>query len=276
MSDGITAQNIVEYLENRDDFDLELFAHRELIARGWPAHHGGTYVDSVTGKFRQYDVRAIKPFANSTYVSLSVECKSLTQEHPLLVSRVPRSLLDSYHHLTACLDDPDVPNAVSFSVKKSGERLPLYRTDDMVGKAITQVHWDKKAGGGRLTTSDSETHEKWSQALASTADNLEGAGTFSGDGAAYTFHMPVLLVSDHTLWVVDYADDGTRAEPRQEDEATLFVGREYKCGLEQCLHLTHLHIYTRTGFKAMLGNLASPTGLLWDRMFGFLFRPEKS
>src|ERR1700730_3534769 len=113
MSNEITAQNIVEYLENRDDFDLELFAYRELIAIGWPAHHGGNYVDSVTGKFRQYDVRAIKPFANSTYVSLSVECKSLTPEHPLLISRVPRSSLDSYHELTTCIDDPNVPDVVS-------------------------------------------------------------------------------------------------------------------------------------------------------------------
>src|ERR1700743_2097038 len=119
MADEITSRKIAEYLDAPDDFDLDLFAHREITSRGWLAHHGGTYKDQVTGKIRQYDIRGICRFSHGTYVSLAVECKSLSKENPIVLSRVPRSSLDSYHNITKCADDPNVENVVAFSVEKS-------------------------------------------------------------------------------------------------------------------------------------------------------------
>jgi hypothetical protein len=31
--------------------------------------------------------------------------------------------------------------------------------------------------------------------------------------------------------------------------------------------MSHLHIYTRTGFGNMLGNYASLSGMMWERTF---------
>jgi hypothetical protein len=58
MRKEITQADIAEYLVTQSDFDLELFVDRSLQERGITTSHGGSYFDSVTGKSRQYDVRA--------------------------------------------------------------------------------------------------------------------------------------------------------------------------------------------------------------------------
>jgi len=95
----ITEADIQKYLDDRDDFDLELFAFRTLKANGWFAELGGTYVDPVLGKPRQYDVRARIRFSQGIEreLYLAVECKSLTKENPLVVSCVPRPIRESLH-----------------------------------------------------------------------------------------------------------------------------------------------------------------------------------
>jgi len=47
---ALSADHIKEYLNTQDDFDLDLSVYRTLIERGVPAQHGGTYIDSVTGR----------------------------------------------------------------------------------------------------------------------------------------------------------------------------------------------------------------------------------
>src|ERR1700722_12346696 len=95
----IKGEDIGQYLSDRDDFDLELFAYRTLKAHGWFAELGGTYADPVLGKPRQYDVRARIRFSQGIEreLYLAVECKSLTKENPLVVSRVPRPIRESLH-----------------------------------------------------------------------------------------------------------------------------------------------------------------------------------
>lgn len=51
-------QDIQEYVNARSDFDLELFVYRTLRDKWLAAQHSGTYIDAVTGKYRQFDVRA--------------------------------------------------------------------------------------------------------------------------------------------------------------------------------------------------------------------------
>ena len=45
---SLTANQIEEYLNTEDDFDLELFVYRTLIERGVPAQHGGTYIKTFS------------------------------------------------------------------------------------------------------------------------------------------------------------------------------------------------------------------------------------
>src|ERR1039458_2812506 len=91
----ITDADIDAYLTSQNDFDLELFVYRQFNEHGWDARHGGAYTDRITGKARQFDIRATKcrgvAVGRALVLRFAVECKALTKECPLLVSCVPRT-----------------------------------------------------------------------------------------------------------------------------------------------------------------------------------------
>jgi hypothetical protein len=275
MGQEITADQIQQYLDSRDDFDLELFAYRTLRERGWVVHLGGRYVDPIAGKPRQYDVRARFGFTHRRDLSLAVECKSLSPEFPLVVSRVPRPEVDSYHDVVKRWRRDEIGDT-AFSIERSDPRHPhLYGEGQMVGKAATQIRWNESAK--KFVASDAETYDKWSQAFGSAAELLDLAARQPSDDAnpTFTFVMPVLLVNDGTLWVVDYTEEGARSSPTPADEAQLFVDYNHQVQgryEKHTFHLSHLHIYTRRGFVTVLKNYASPTGMMLERTFGFALR----
>ncbi|HVN45985.1 MAG TPA: hypothetical protein VMT66_12215 [Steroidobacteraceae bacterium] len=269
----IKAEDIQQYLDSRDDFDLELFAYRSLREHGWPSSLGGSYVDPALEKPRQFDVRSRRAFHLGCYINLAVECKSLSPEFPLVVSRVPRPTVESQHDVIRRFWRPEQSDS-SFVIERSGtDQLRLYTAEQPVGKSATQIRWD----GKRLVASDAETYDKWAQALASAAELVETAANASADKKKpiFEFVMPVLLINDRTLWVVDYTEQGVRGTPTPAEDATLFVDRKrvvkgrYASGT---YHLSHLHICTRAAFVRMLKNLDSATGSLFERIFGFAIR----
>jgi hypothetical protein len=267
MGREIQAEDITEYLDSRDDFDLELFAYRALKEHGWFATHGGTYVDPLLGKPRQYDIRARQEFSLKRHLALAVECKSLSAEFPLVVSRVPREPTESHHDVLVRQS-----GSVPFFIDRSDlTRLSLYGAGELVAKAATQIRWSDN--GKKLTASDADTYDKWSQALASAAEFLKVAMQLPTD--ALVFVMPLLLVSDGSLWTVDYTEDGVRGCPAPADEALLFVDRQQTVPAwygPTPYNMTHLHICTRKGFVRLLKNLSQPTGLMLERIFGQALR----
>jgi hypothetical protein len=273
----VTAAAIAEFLDTRDDFDLELFAYRSLADSGWGAHHGGTYHDPVTEKLRQYDVWARNEFAMHCDALLAVECKSLSPEFPLVVSRVPRHAADARHDLIKTWLRPEVGDTATVVESSQAARVQLYAEGAMVGKATTQVRWHDN--GKLLVPSDADTYDKWSQALASATHLVVTAATAKGlpDGKArYSFIMPVLVVSDRTLWVVDYNKSGKREAPMLVDRADLYVDRGVDLKTRAApmrYHLRHLHICTRTGFVQLLAEFGRDGGL-WELLYGWAIRAE--
>jgi hypothetical protein len=280
----ITSQHIGDYLNGRDDFELELFAYRNLLGNGWSSRVGGTYIDRYTKKPRQFDVRAQTKLTPHCYVSLAVECKSLSPESPLIISRIPRPKDEAVgHDLIARWKVPDNVFGASVLEKMHGhvvvERCPsdgrqLYKVGDMVGKAATQIRYQENKK--EFAASDAETYDKWSQALASAAGLIEIASTStqSDQLPIVTFVMPLLLVNDKTLWVVDYDENGGRKAPEPADEALLYVAREH----DFLVHLTnltytmsHLHVCTRTGFINLLRDFGRD-GKMFDRIFSSFAR----
>jgi len=73
---AIDAADIKQYLTSRDDFDLELYVFRIARELHFEASHGGSYQDPVTGKARQYDVRA-RLVRETEQIALAIECKAL-------------------------------------------------------------------------------------------------------------------------------------------------------------------------------------------------------
>jgi hypothetical protein len=192
MGKEITADDITQYLDNRDDFDLELFALRELKAKGWNAHHGGTYTDPITTKPRQYDIQAWFPFSNRCELLLTVECKSLSTEFPLLVSRIPRDPADSHHDVVR--RTLNLSGFTGTAILRPETRHPkLYAEGQMVGKSTAQLKWNENQK--RWVGSDSETYDKWMQALASGAEllSMSTRGQPPDVTPSFTCLLPMLL-----------------------------------------------------------------------------------
>lgn len=259
----ISAKDISDYLVEQDDFNFELKCFHACRSHGLNASHGGTYVDPVSGKPRQFDIRA-SLVHDSCQVQMAIECKNLRTSYPLVISRVPRLSQESFHEVVISIQSKieGLPVAASLPPTSDSIRLTgghsIYTSRGLVGKATTQVgrHLNNK----EFVSGDEEVYEKWSQAVASAYDLIVEAGsecTRQEKTAVFTFVLPILVVADDSLWAVDYSPEGTQAgNPTRIEECTLFLGRDYRDPYPNVTHtLSHLHIYTFSGFEQWLAGL---------------------
>ena len=143
--DPITEADLVEYLDSSSDFAFELRCLERITALGWECQHGGSYVDPVTGKTRQFDLRARRRVELHSH-RCAIECKNLAKNFPLLVLAVPRAADESFHEVIlsypAGLMGGERPyQAPAFQDVCMALRAPeaVYRTGDPVGKSCAQV-----------------------------------------------------------------------------------------------------------------------------------------
>jgi hypothetical protein len=262
LDNPIGVADLQEYLRGHDDFALELELFQHALQLGIAAEHGGTYVDPVTGKPRQFDLR-LQVKAGEHQFLLAVECKNIGRNNPLLISRIPRERDEAFHHVLhsrALQPTEAVPGAVQehARIQKFSNRSSLYPADQPVGKATAQVG---RALNGDLTGADSESYDKWNQALSSAHDLIDRA--LHGDEqtntpARMSVVIPVLVLGDKTLWTVDYTATGSLVgQPVLTEESELYVNREYSVGANTRYRISHLHIYTRTRFRSFLDELAN-------------------
>ena len=147
-------------------------------------------------------------------------------------------------------------------------RYSIYGHGEPVGKSTTQVGRTEK---GDFVGGDGDVFDKWSQALASADDLVARASDAHerhGTPMFFTAVRPVLVVTDGTLWVADYSEEGIlQRDPCLVNEATLFVAREYFSQFHDACVLSHLHIYTRTGIEAFLDRIAYNKADFWEQLF---------
>jgi hypothetical protein len=129
---------------------------------------------------------------------LAIECKSLSSDAPLLVSRVPRPSEDTYHELLHSCQRQNMRDKLAQILRPEGSR-GIYRTGDPTGKRTAQVC---RLSSGAFKDDDRDSYEK-----------------------------PAL--------------------PEM-----------------QSYRISHLHIYTRTGFAAFVQDFSRP-GRVRERMFEF-------
>jgi hypothetical protein len=173
---------------------------------------------------------------------------------------------------------PQIGDTASIIVNTAASRVQFYAAGEMVGKATNQVRWQENRK--KLMASDADTYDRWTQCLAAATHLVRMATARRGpdDGQpSYTFVMPVLVVSDETLWVVDYDEKGTRNQPTKTDAALLYVDRHQdlgtRTGQKARYHLSHLHIHTRKGFVELLNELGDPSGnRSRERVYGWAIR----
>jgi hypothetical protein len=154
-----------------------------------------------------------------------------------------------------------------FDVISVRRTAALYVPGQMVGKSTAQVgHTDR----GGLTGQDSEVYTKWSQALASASDFVaEAARAHEAHGVPEfsTFVMPMLVVSDGTLWAADYSEAGElQSDPYHVQETTVYVGHGQGTPLGPYYTFTHLHFVTRTRLPDILADIAQDAQI-WNKVF---------
>lgn len=64
-----------------------------------------------------------------------------------------------------------------------------------------------------------------------------------------TIILPILVVSDETLWVVDHAENGNvLSPPRQVETTEFYVNARYQIGQGDTYYaISHMHIFTKKG-----------------------------
>lgn len=282
----IDANDIADYLASESDFAFEIRVVKELRRLEFEVEHGGTYIDDVSGKPRQFDVRAT--LANDIRViRLATECKNLKSTFPLLVSCLPRTPDEAFQDISLSVNTkvftfPDSPQ------RDSSLRLPalepslktlriygsncLYHAEMPVGKVVAQIGRDTN---GQFTVNDSEVYGKWSQALSSADDLVSmagGAAEQTPANARLSCVIPALVVPDNTLWMCGFDFDGNRViNPVQCDRIQLYVAKRPACeerglphSIGQPYTLSHLEIVTFTGLKDLVTALTAHRLLMPD------------
>lgn len=277
----ITAQHIRNVIESADDFGHELRVRR--ILRGHKQgqlRHGGTYVDPVTQKPRQYDLRWHVSYFAGFAVSLAIECKNIHVENPVAISGIKRTPRESFHYFIESRTGgnfliekfPAYYDVKSMGVvRRTVEASEMYPTECFVGKSIIRIERSEIGKPPNIVTKyasskDQEIYDRWSQALASATDLvLEARHNAAKYDLAHVFTiiMPVVVLPNRVLWFVEYDENGSLIhDPMEVDQCELFVAREIAVPAEftelppSPFTFSHIHFFTIAGFADFLLTLA--------------------
>lgn len=257
-TDEITETDIEEYLSAHSDFSFELRVLEELNNKGLQCLHSGTYEDPITGKSREFDIRAVLAW-ESKRIHLSVECKNIQKSFPLVLHCMKRKKRESFHELVYVFE-PKRSRGLDFLAEFSRvvRRQPsdgLYPIGQYVAKSADQVG---RRPNGEILATDGGVFEKISQAINSAEGLISQAHYLETDCPVHTLICPVLVVPDGTLWQVKYDDNGSRLGPAEQvEQVPYFVGKEWTVGdLHRITYtLSHLEIVTFSGIAGLIGRL---------------------
>lgn len=254
----ITKTDLEKFIKTQDDFALELFAYSTVRDLGFEATHAGAYNDPITGKTRQFDVRASRSYGQDLHVYLAIETKSLQSSFPLLISQIPRTPRESFQDV---MQTEGYKKILGERVRTVGPRplrldgvSSIYPPNQYVGKAVTQVGYND---AGRFVANDSEVYDKWGQAISSVNDLIRRASALNSlSGIAQrSIVLPVLVVPDGTLWITNYADSGYLQDgPLQTDQVQFYIGvaQQFVPNPDYLFMISHLHVVTKSGLAVLL------------------------
>jgi hypothetical protein len=220
--DPMTAKDLTDFVSRESDFAFEMCVLVQLQTLGFECSHSGTYVDPVTDKVRQYDIRAFRRRAAST-LALAVECKNLRANFPLLLSTVPRTSSEAFHDLVVC--QPKRLHQLRRVETATGERS-AYKLGEPVGKKTDQVGRDFSSG--ELFSNDEATFEKLNQAVNSCKDLILQKPWPTSEAHSRAVAR-VLIVPTGLLWQVDYTEVGKlKTPPRFLARSCLFLDHPWQ------------------------------------------------
>ena len=259
-NDPITKQDIESFVRDDSDFAFEMRVLNRVRELDFECSHSGTYQDPITGKIRQFDIRAEREDRHNCTLLLAMECKNLRASRPLLLSAVPRTSEESFHDVFW----QDSINAFPFI--KPVQENRFYRTGQMVSKKTDQVARGDKNGG--LVTDDSEAFDKLNQAINSCQALIQKCSTRKGPPhPRRSVVMPVLVVPDGMLWQVDYNSEGyIGTPPRQVPRCSFYINHAWPVDRGPSLpplnyRISHLEIVTVGNLEEAVSYWTGPIGV---------------
>ena len=268
----LSASDLNDLLASESDFPFEMAVLAALDSLGFVCDHSHTYIDPVTQKIRQFDIRARLSFGPEHHLHLSIERKNLQTFFPLIVHRVPRRDDEAFHNLIRYWPMPHspVPPITDRSVLRHSDKYSRYRGGDLVGKRFDQV--GKAGSDGSAVIDDSDVFGKLSQALSSANDLVQAAANHNERGLHCV--IPIIVVPDGTLWAMDYDSHGAvTASPHQVEDASYFIRHPWPLDGPGGLVFTvsHLEVHTFTSLRSHVRALIDPPSL---GLFPVSWKPE--
>jgi hypothetical protein len=267
MTMKITPDDVRKVVTEEDDFAHEMRVAATL--REFPAYHvshGGTYTDSITEKPRQYDFR-VSLSKDDTQLFLSIECKNLSPNSPLVVCGRPRLENEAIHDLIHSRVGVHKKGTATFqglssvTLRVKGQDS-FYPPGEFTGKSLLRLKADKQPIS---SISDADVYDKWAQALSSLVDSIHVACRLAHKlykANHYSAFLPLIVVPNDVLWQCEYELSGTMSsKPVIVNECTFFVGREHHTGVElkipfqHAFTISHIHFCTVSGLRSLLSRL---------------------
>lgn len=272
----IDENHLLEFLKKNDqDFIFELKVLEKINSLKnklkIETTYGGSYIDPVTKKTRQYDIRAeIELLGNR--IKLAIECKNLRKYNPLLIYLLKRKKNECYHNMIS--SPPGINGIIIENILSNytyyHEGSEVGKNLIQVGKSINEVKKNNKVGKNKtqvrksineFISGDSDIFEKWSQSISSAYDLINIP--FKENK---TFVIPILVVPDDTLWGARYDDNGELInKPEKLDKCEYFIGKNYQINFIGnsigYYSISHLHIYTFSGLERFLSKFENSNNL---------------
>ena len=261
--DPITKSDIAEYLDKSSDFSFEIKVLQKLTSLGFSCEHAGTYEDPITKKTREFDIRARRYLINEPNfklnISLSVECKNLKDNFPLVVHCMPREESECYLDLIwSSKPEPCLSPFLEYSM-----RVPLENADSpyekltAVGKSSDQV--GRAAHNSDLISNDGDVFDKISQAINASYDLIKEAHYAAEEKTdVVTLVIPILVIPNDRLWSVWYKRTGQiEREPTLDGNVEYYIDKSWLTGqstneYQQRYYLSHLEIVQIDSIREMI------------------------
>ena len=243
--ENITKEDINEYLDKYSDFSFEIKVLNKFSKSGFFCTHSGTYMDPLTNKYREFDIRAKKSL-NNKRLYFAIECKNLNPYFPLVAHCTRRNKKESFHEVLRHQPKAEGSEIIylSFADRHSSHNS-IYQPDEYVAKSFDQV--GRHISMNSIVSNDSDTFEKLSQAINSTYDLIINAKDEKTDIPIYCFIHPLLIIPDNTLWTVYYDNEGNKTqEPELTKYISYFIDRYWLVDKERNskYSLSHMSIVT--------------------------------
>ncbi len=260
------------------DVAFELKVANYFEKRDFECQHGGTYWDPVSGKSRQFDIRACKNYS-TVDLKLAVECKNIKNFAPLIAHCVPRRINEAFNeviqgHFGFDGRGEDVRLAPQIKiVRYEGNSIYGQASDNKehyVCKLLTQVWEEKVPKGTILVEKDGEVFDKWTQAVSSSFEIIQKTGrhysTIAKVGSRdKAFILPILVVPDEILWRIKYDQLGNvQGEPSIANRVSVYLGTQispWSASAEDLAYnyksytISHLEVTTYSGLDELIETL---------------------